>query len=257
MRDHGFPPDAFPAIVAHRGASSTMPENTLSSFEEAVRLRAPIVEFDVRLSRDGVAVVMHDSTVERTTDGTGAVHELTSAELVALNAGSSDVPEPVPTFGDVLDLLSGRAALAIEIKNIPGEPGFQADGETLVEVTHAEIERRGFDGPVLLISFNPRSIGASRSIAPDVPTGFLTTELVPPRDALAHARQEGHEMVLPGVTSLLAAGDAFVEEAHAAGSLVGTWTVDDPDLVRTLVDRGVDAIASNDPAMALAALGRA
>lgn len=64
-------------------------------------------------------------------------------------------------------------------------------------------------------------------------------------------------MVLPGVTALLAAGDAFVEEAHAAGSLVGTWTVDDPDLVRTLVDRGVDAIASNDPAMALAALGRA
>jgi len=80
---------------------------------------------------------------------------------------------------------------------------------------------------------------------------------VRPRDALAHARREGHEMVLPGVTSLLAAGDAFVEEAHAAGSLVGTWTVDDPDLVRALVDRGVDAIASNDPATALAALGRA
>lgn len=256
MRDHGFPPDAFPAIVAHRGASSTMPENTLSSFEEAVRLGARIIEFDVRLSRDGVAVVMHDSTVERRTDGTGAVHELTSTELAALNAGSSDAPERVPTLGDVLDLLSGRAAVAIEIKNIPGEPGFQADGETLVEVTHAEIERGGFDGPVLLISFNPRSIGASRSIAPHVPTGFLTTELVPPRDALAHARRDGHEMVLPGVTSLLAAGDAFIEDAHAAGLLVGTWTVDDPDLVRTLVGRGVDAIASNDPAMALAALGR-
>jgi glycerophosphoryl diester phosphodiesterase len=256
MRDHGFPPDAFPAIVAHRGASSTMPENTLTSFEEAVRLGARIVEFDVRLSRDGVAVVMHDPGVERTTDGTGAVHELTSIELSALNAGSADAPEGVPTLADVLDLLSGRAAVAIEIKNLPGEPGFQADEESLVEVTHAEIVRRGFDGPILLISFNPRSIGASRSIAPQVPTGFLTTERVPPGDALAHARQEGHEMVLPSVTSLLGAGDAFVEYVHAAGLRVGTWTVDDPDRVRALVDRGVDAIASNDPSMALAALGR-
>ncbi|MGH2672233.1 MAG: glycerophosphodiester phosphodiesterase, partial [Actinomycetota bacterium] len=162
----------------------------------------------------------------------------------------------VPTLADVLDLLSGRAGVAIEIKNLPGEPGFQADGESLVQVTYAEIERRGFEGPILVLSFNPRSIGVSRSIAPHVPTGFLTTELVPPRDALAHARQEGHEMVLPAVTSLLGAGDAFVEDVHTAGLRVGTWTVDDPGRVRALVDRGVDAIASNDPAMALAALGR-
>src|SRR5688500_3693889 len=155
MRDHGFPPDAFPAIVAHRGASSTMPENTLASFDEAVRLGARIVEFDVRLSRDGVAVVMHDPRVERTTDGTGAVHELTSIELAAMNAGSVQVPQRIPTLADVLDLLSGRAGVAIEIKNLPGEPGFQGDQETLVDVTHAEIERCGFDGPVLLISFNP------------------------------------------------------------------------------------------------------
>jgi glycerophosphoryl diester phosphodiesterase len=256
MRDHGFPSDAFPAIVAHRGASSTMPENTLASFDEAVRLGARIVEFDVRLSRDGVAVVMHDPRVERTTAGTGAVHELTSIELSELNAGSADAPERVPTLADVLDLLSGRAGVAIEIKNLPGEPGFQADGESLVEVTHAEVERCSFEGPILLISFNPRSIGASRSIAPHVPTGFLTTELVPPQDALAHARREGHEMVLPSVTSLLGAGGGFVQDAHAVGLRVGTWTVDDEDSVRALVDRGVDAIASNDPAMALAALGR-
>jgi glycerophosphoryl diester phosphodiesterase len=257
MADHRFSPDSFPAIVAHRGASSTQPENTLGSFEEAVRLGARIVEFDVRLSRDGVAVVMHDPRVDRTTAGTGAVHELTSAELADLNAGSSDFPERVPTLADVLDLLSRRAGVAIEIKNLPGEPGFQTDGEALVEVTHAEIERRRFDGPVLLISFNPASIAASKSIDADMPTGFLTTERVPARDALEHAQQAGHDMVLPAVSSLVAAGDSFVEEAHAAGVCVGTWTVDDPDQVRRLVETGVDAIASNDPAMALAALGRA
>src|SRR4029450_8386641 len=71
-----FPDDAFPIVVAHRGASSTRPENTIPSFEEAIRLGAGIVEFDVRLSRDGVPVVIHDPAVDRTTDGTGLVHEL-------------------------------------------------------------------------------------------------------------------------------------------------------------------------------------
>ena len=77
LEGHGFPEDAFPVVVAHRGASSTRPENTLASFEEAIRLGARLVEFDVRLSLDGVPVVMHDATVDRTTDGTGPVHELT------------------------------------------------------------------------------------------------------------------------------------------------------------------------------------
>ena len=136
----------------------------------------------------------------------------------------------MPTLADVLERLSGRAGVAIEIKNIPGSRASKPTGEPLVAVTHAEIERRGFDGPVLVISFNPRSIEASRSIAPDVPTGFLTTELVPTAGRARVRRQEGHEMVLPGdVLASLAAGDAFVEEAHAAGLRVGTWTVDDPD----------------------------
>jgi glycerophosphoryl diester phosphodiesterase len=254
MRDHHFPHDAFPAIVAHRGASSTRPENTLASFEEAVRLGAHIVELDVRLSRDGVAVVMHDPTVDRTTDGSGAVHELTAAELGVLNAGSPEALERVPTLAEVLDLLSGSAAAALEIKNLPGEPGFEADHESIVTATHAELERSAFEGPVVVLSFNPSSVAASKTIAPDVPTGFLTTDLVSPHDALAHAVRAGHEMVLPRVTSLVAAGDAFVAEVHTAGLRLATWTVDDAAEIRALLGRGVDAVASNDPATALAVL---
>jgi len=144
---HAFPSDAFPAIVAHRGASSSRPENTIPSFEEAVRLGAGIVEFDVRLSRDGVAVVMHDPTVDRTTEGTGAVHELTASELSSLNAGTETEPTPVPTLAEVLACVSGRAAIAVEIKNIPGEPAFEAVREPIVEAVHAELER--FEGAVL------------------------------------------------------------------------------------------------------------
>jgi glycerophosphoryl diester phosphodiesterase len=252
VRDHRFRDEAFPLIVAHRGASSTRPENTLGAFEEAIRLGAPVVELDVRLTRDGVPVVMHDATVDRTTDGTGAVADLTAEELAALNAGMREQPAAVPTLAEALHLASGRAALALEIKSIPGEPGHDPRREPIVEAAHAELDRTGFEGPVLILSFNPASVAASRAIGPAIPTGLLSTRPIPPTDALALAVRAGHDMVLPGVASLSEAGPAFVEEVHAAGLRVGTWTVDDPDRLAALLASGVDAIASNDPAMALA-----
>ena len=253
-RSHRFPDGAFPTVVAHRGASSTRPENTIPSFEESIRLGAGIVEFDVRLSRDGVPVVIHDLAVDRTTDGIGLVHELSSAELSSLNAGTEAEPTPVPMLAEVLRCMSGRAAIAVEIKNIPGEPAFEPNREPIVEAVHAELERQGFDGAVLVVSFNPSSITASKLVAPDVPTGFLTTDLVPPREALAYAASAGHDMVLPGTRASIPAGASFVDEVHAAGLRLGTWTVDDPETVRMLLDRGFDAVASNDPRMALAVL---
>jgi glycerophosphoryl diester phosphodiesterase len=251
-----FPSDAFPIVVAHRGASSTHPENTLPSFAAALELGAPMVEFDVRLTADGVPVVMHDPDVSRTTDGEGLVHELTAAEVATLEAGTPEQPAGVPLLGEVLALVSGRAAVAIEIKNIPGDPGYEKDGESVVEAALAEVGRTAFAGPVLVLSFNLRSIATARAIATDVATGFLTTELIDPREALAHAVEVGHDFVLPGTRSLLPAGETFVSAAHAAGVRVGTWTVDDPQTLRTLLDWGVDAIASNDPGMALAVLAQ-
>jgi glycerophosphoryl diester phosphodiesterase len=252
--DHRFPEDAFPLIVAHRGAPSTHPENTLPSFEAAIGLGARIVELDVRVSADGVPVVMHDPTVDRTTDGSGAVCDLTGAELARLNGGTADTPAAVPTLADVLDLASGRVAVALELKNLPGEPGYDPRREAGAEAAHAELVRTTFRGAVLVIAFNPSSIAASRAIAPEVPTGFLTTQIVDPREALAYAVTAGHELVLPGTKALEAVGEAFVGEAHAAGLLVGTWTADEPEEVARLLGWGVDAIASNDPGMALGVL---
>ena len=160
----------------------------------------------------------------------------------------------MPTFVEVLEAVTGRAALAVEIKNIPGEPAFEPAGEPIVGAVHAELERSGFDGAVLVISFNPSSIEASKALAPGVPTGFLTTDLVDPREALAYAASKGHDMVLPGTRASIPAGESFAGEVHEAGLRVGTWTVDDPETLRMLLDRGFDAVASNDPAMALAVL---
>ncbi len=255
MSDHAFPDDAFPIIVAHRGASSTRPENTLASFEEAMRIGARIVELDVRLSLDGVAVVMHDATVDRTTDGSGRVNELTLAEIAALDAGTSHTPASVPALAEVLELASGRSAVALELKNLPGEPGHDAASRAaVVRTTHEDLERVGFAGPVLVLSFDPLALAESKALAPDVPTGFLATLPLPPADALQLAVQGGHQMVLPGTRALVPAGPGFVERVHDAGLRVGTWTVDHPDELRMLLDWGVDAVASNDPEMAIGVL---
>jgi glycerophosphoryl diester phosphodiesterase len=254
-RDHRFPDDAFPAIVAHRGASSTRPENTLDAFEEAIRLGADILEMDVRLTRDGVPVVVHDETVDRTTDGRGRVRDLAASEIAALRAGPPDFAARVPTLAEVLALVRGRAAVALELKELPGEDGYDAERRAaLAAATHRALDRSGFGGPALVISFDPLAVAESRSIAPDVPTGFLATDMIPAADALGLAKAGGHAMVLPGTRALDPAGRAFVGAAHDAGLRVGTWTADAPADVRRYLDWGVDAVASNDPAMAVGVL---
>ncbi|HEU4355038.1 MAG TPA: glycerophosphodiester phosphodiesterase [Actinomycetota bacterium] len=249
-----FSPDDFPTIVAHRGASASHPENTLPAFEAAVSLGARMVELDARLTSDGVAVVLHDPDVSRTTDGEGSVHEMRAEQVAALGAGTADVPAGVPTLRDALRTLSGRAAVAIEIKNLPGEPAYEPAHESIVRAAVEDLEATGFDGPVLVVSFNPHSIAAAKALAPQVATGFLTTQILDQREALAHVTEWGHDVLLPGSRSLIPLGQTFVAEAHDAGVRVGTWTIDDAATVRMLLGWGVDAIASNDPAMAVAEL---
>ncbi len=251
MIDRSFPADAFPAVVAHRGASSTHPENTLPAFEAALALGAPVVELDVRLTADGHAVVMHDADVSRTTDGEGFVHELTLEQVRRLEAGTFEHPAPVPLLSEVLDLVSGRGGVAIEIKNLPGDPGYEPGGESSVAAALAEVERVGFEGPVLVVSFNPRSIAAAREAAAGVATGLLTTDAISPDDGLAFVAGQGHDFLLPGSRGLLATALDVVERAHASGVRLGTWTVDDPPTFGRLIDGGLDAVATNDPAMGL------
>ncbi len=253
MLELSFNQAMLPVVVAHRGASSTRPENTLDAFRVALDAGAGVVELDVRLTADGVPVVMHDPDVSRTTDGDGYIHELTFAQVKRLNAGRrGGVRAEVPALSDVLELVSGRGGVDLEIKNIPGDPGFDPEREGIVEAVLRELDASAFDGPVLVSSFNPISIRRSRELAPRIPTGLLTTKEVEARAALAHAREAGHPFVLPNVRPLLAAGRSFVNGAHEAGVLVGTWTVDDRETIRTLFDWGVDAVATNDPELAVA-----
>jgi glycerophosphoryl diester phosphodiesterase len=229
---------ARPLVVAHRGASIEHPENTIEAFEVAIDLGADAVEFDVRMTADGHAVVMHDPDVSRTTDGQGLVWEMTLDEIRTLG---------VPTVEEALLCLSGRAAADIEIKNLPGEPGFTPEREAAVEATLAAIDSVGFSGQVIVSSFNPASIAHSRALRPDVPTGLLTEYEVDADEALIRAADHGHPWVLPFVLKVLEAGDGFGERVHASGALLGVWIADDPETARRLFESGADAVATNDP----------
>jgi glycerophosphoryl diester phosphodiesterase len=235
-------------VVAHRGASVEQPENTLEAFEAAIDAGADAVEFDVRMTADGVAVVMHDPDVSRTTDGTGLVPELTLADVRRLR-----IPLPdggvtgVPTLEEALACLSGRAAADIEIKNLPDEPGFTSDREEAVEATLEALDEVGFPGSVIVSSFNPRSIAHSRALRSDVPTGLLTEYDVDADEALARATAQGHPWVLPFVSKVLDAGEGLADRVHAQGALLGVWIADDPDTARQLFELGADAVATNDP----------
>jgi glycerophosphoryl diester phosphodiesterase len=237
----------WPAVVAHRGASVSHPENTLEAFEAAVAAGADAVELDVRPTLDGVLVVLHDSDVSATTDGVGSVHAMTLSEVKVLDASGRAGGAAVPTLREALALLSGRAGVDIEIKNLPGDPGFD-DGRELAAVEIVRLlDELAFDGPVLVSSFSWLSIDRVLELDPSIPTGFLIGAVVDPASALPFVREKGYRFVLPQVHGLMSAGEPFVRTCREAGVRVGTWTVDDQTRIAELFGWGVDAVVTNDP----------
>jgi glycerophosphoryl diester phosphodiesterase len=218
---------------------------------------ADFVEVDVRLTADHVAVVLHDADVSRTSNGTGLVNEMTLAEVKALDAsGERALGLEVPTLEEALRELSGLIGVDVEIKNLPGEPGYDSPREAVAAECVRLIRKTAFQGEIILSSFNASAIERIREVAPDVPTGFITTALVDPWEVLAYAKSRGLAVILPQAPALYEQGRPFVEAAHEAGVRVGAWTVDDPDAVDRLFAMGVDAVATNDPAMGVAVRDR-
>ena len=242
------------AVVAHRGDAANRPENTIDAFEAAIGAGAEAVEFDVRVTSDGVAVVMHDADVDRTTDGSGLVRSMTLGQIrrlrIALPGGGAS---GVPTLEETLGVLAGRAAADIEIKNVPGDADFDPDREDAVEATVAVLEATGFDGPVIVSSFNPLSLARCRAIAPDVPTGLLTDPTVEAEAGAVFAERQGHAWILSYAGAVLSAPDGLVARVHDAGLRIGTWVSDDPGEAVALMRLGVDAVATNDPGAIVAA----
>src|SRR5512139_19181 len=160
-----------PVIFAHRGASAHAPENTIAAFELALAQQADAVELDVKLSADGQVVVIHDPTVDRTTNGKGRVRDLTLSQLKALDAGSSFstqfAGEKIPTLEEVFETVGKRTFINVELTN------YNTPRDHLVETVCMIIKKHQMQKHVILSSFLPSNLSKARSYLPDVPRGLL------------------------------------------------------------------------------------
>jgi glycerophosphoryl diester phosphodiesterase len=229
------------AVIAHRGASADAPENTLAAVELALAQGADRVEVDVQRTADGALVMVHDADLRRTTDVPAAragdpVGAFTLAELRALDAGSWFAPrfagEPVPTLGDLLDAVRGRAGVHLELKDPHRYPGIERQ----------VVAALGRDDDVLVQSFDHASVRRVHALAADVPLGLLTER---PLDAGELRAAAGFAAQVNPDVAVLDAG--LVEAAHAHGLAVATWTVDGAEALRRTVALGVDAIITDTP----------
>jgi glycerophosphoryl diester phosphodiesterase len=224
-------------VIAHRGASSYAPENTLAAFELALQMGVRDLELDVHATRDGHIVVIHDENVDRTTDGSGPVASHTLSALKALDAGSWLAPrfsgERVPTLEEVFERYKGQAHIHTEIK------GHATD---LTKRTVDLIRRHGMVAQVTITSFQRARLEETRSYAPELPTGWLVTEIT---DAvIAQARAMGLTQLCPRANTVT---PELVDRLRGAGFVVRAWGVANEDLMRAVVTAGADGMTVNFP----------
>jgi glycerophosphoryl diester phosphodiesterase len=222
--------------IAHRGASGTFPENTLSAFRAAIDAGADMCELDVQLTRDGAVVVIHDDTVERTTDGNGEVAKLTLEELKRLDAGAkfkggAIKGERIPTLDEVFDVTSGKCGLNIELK---------AAG---VEAQVAQImQARDALGDSIVSSFDWDYLKKIQQLHFNIRVGLLADEK--PVDLMMNAVAMRAHSINPRWDMVTA---DLCKAAHERGLKVYTWTVDADARMRALIECGVDGIMTNYP----------
>ncbi|WP_062216132.1 glycerophosphodiester phosphodiesterase family protein [Streptomyces sp. NBRC 109706] len=212
--------------VGHRGLMGVEPENTLRSFRRAERAGLDAIELDVRLSADDALVVMHDARVDRTTDGHGAVAELTLAELRSLDAGRG---ERVPTLEEVVAEVGGH--LQVEIKDT-------AVAERLADL----VERHRLHRRVTVISFHDTALSTVAALLPEVPRGLVTGTSTP--SAPERAVALGCALVSGELPRL---DDEVVGRCRAAGLAVLGWTVNTADELARARALGLDGVVTDRP----------
>ncbi|KPJ63387.1 MAG: hypothetical protein AMS15_00430 [Planctomycetes bacterium DG_23] len=222
--------------IAHRGWSAEFPENTLSAFRAACELGVDMVEVDVRLTNDGELVAMHDREVSRTTNGKGSVSQLTLKQIKSLDAGSwfdkRFSGEKVPTLKEVLDVVSGKSGILMEVKG-PGK-GTEQVIERILELAD------GFPGPLIVQSFNSRFLAKFKERAPQITTGICSRQ----PDIVQRALKARCQGIHFGWLSLAATA---LGAARKHGLQIFAWTAKRRRDIEIILHLDVDGIITDCP----------
>ena len=225
----------------HRGFSGNYPENTLLAFSKAIEAGCDGIELDVHLTKDGEVVVIHDETVDRTTDGTGFVADYTLKELKSFDASFKFKGQyginPIPTLREYFDLVKDTKIITnIELKTgINTYPGIE---KKTLEI----IDEYGLRDRIIISSFNHYSVLRMKELAPDMEYGFLTESWIV--DFADYTKKLDCEYVHP---IFKAVTDEFAAECKAAGIGINTWTVNEESDIRRLIGLDVHAVIGNYP----------
>jgi glycerophosphoryl diester phosphodiesterase len=228
-------------LIGHRGARFEAPENTLPGFRYALGIGIDSFELDIHLTKDSELVVIHDATVDRTTNGSGAVADLSLEEIQRLDARSNfaDWPEPcaVPAFSQVLETLNAASYIEVEIKtDLPERL------DVVVPKAAAMIEAHGMAERTFFTSFDPYALAVAQRIAPAIRRGFIAKWDV---DA-CRIEAERLEVSLAGFPYATGSTD-LVRWAKAAGILITGWPTNSQESLDKAIEWGVDAICTDAP----------
>lgn len=241
---------SHPMIFAHRGASLYAPENTLAAFELAVSQKADAIELDAKCCSDGEVVVIHDGTVDRTTNGSGKVLDLPLHALKELDAGSwfdsQYHSEYIPTLVDVFETVGQKIFINVELTN------YASPRDDLPEKVCELVRQYGLVKNVLFSSFNPLALFKAHKQLPDVMLGLLALPGI--RGAWARSwlgKFVPHQALHPEVADTT---PILIQKHHRISKRVHVWTVNKPDKIERLYRWNVDGIFTDDPIMARKAL---
>ena len=234
-------------IIAHRGASAYAPENTLAAFKKAIDLGATMLELDIHQTKDSQIVVVHDETINRTTNGKGKIKNLSLAEIKSLDAGSwfssAFAGERIPTLQDVFDGMPDSITLLIELK--AGSEKYPGIEKRVARI----IRERKTEHRVILKSFDDEVLFRLHHLAPDIPRlKIIVTQFF--GIIIEHGLNFG--TVLDDSVQYLehhwfGLTEGFIEDAHKKGFKVFAWDVDDKDRMQGLIEKGIDGIETDHP----------
>ncbi len=232
--------NVHPMVIAHRGGKMWAPENTMAAFSRSLKAGVPAIELDIHRCKSGELVVIHDETIDRTTDGSGLVKDFSYKGLQKFSAGSwyskKFKAEKVPLLSQVLELVDGKAHIFIEVKNAPIEyPGIEDDLAALLKKYKHQMR-------VTVISFDHEFLARFHNKFPGIKVAFLDVAIV--SDIASYAKKIGATAWNPGFGEIRK--DA-VDRAHEAGLRVNPWTVNGKKSWRQAVSMGVDGIITDDP----------